>query len=92
MHPRIYADFHNADARGRLRLNCIGTMKDLSKQQVSLREGLILTLYADDANAEASRMTWRSPGWWSIHQTNGVGSACRLGVCPSCLRRSPRQR
>jgi len=46
--PRIYADFHNADARGRLRLNCVGTVEDLARQQVELRDGLVLTLYADD--------------------------------------------
>ena len=46
--PRVYADFHNADAQGRLRLNCIGTMEDLSRHQVELREGLVLTLYSDD--------------------------------------------
>jgi hypothetical protein len=46
--PRIYADFHNADAQGRIRLNCVGTREDLSQQQVELREGLALTLYSDD--------------------------------------------
>lgn len=46
--PRVYADFHNADSQGRIRLNCIGTMEDLSQQQIQLREGLILTLYSDD--------------------------------------------
>lgn len=24
--PRVFADFHNADVQGRLRLNCIGTI------------------------------------------------------------------
>jgi hypothetical protein len=48
--PRVYADFHNADAQGRLRLNCNGTADDLNRQQVRLREGLVLTLYADDAD------------------------------------------
>jgi hypothetical protein len=46
--PRIYADFHNADAQGRIRLNCIGTMEDLSQQQVALGEGLAVTLCSDD--------------------------------------------
>ena len=46
--PKIYADFHNADTEGRLRLNCIGTIEDLAEQQVELREGMLLTLYADD--------------------------------------------
>src|SRR6266478_5074232 len=46
--PRVYADFHNADTKGRVRLNCSGTLEDLSKQQIELREGLVLTLYSDD--------------------------------------------
>lgn len=49
--PKIYADFHNADAQGRLRLNCVGTIEDLAEQQVELREGLALTLYSDDLDA-----------------------------------------
>jgi len=46
--PRVYADFHNADPQGRLRLNCVGTVQDLSRQQINLREGLELTLYSED--------------------------------------------
>lgn len=46
--PKVYADFHNADSRRRIRLNCVGTTEDLSRQRVELREGLILTLYSDD--------------------------------------------
>ena len=46
--PKIYADFHDADAKGRLRLSCIGTIEDLARQQVTLRDGLHLTLYSDD--------------------------------------------
>jgi hypothetical protein len=45
---KVYADFQNADRHGRLRLNCVGTLEDLARQQVELREGLPLTLYADD--------------------------------------------
>lgn len=26
--PRVFADFHNADVQGRLRLNCIGTIEN----------------------------------------------------------------
>lgn len=50
--PKIYADFHNADSQGRLRLNCAGTMEDLASQNVELREGLALTLYADDLDEQ----------------------------------------
>jgi hypothetical protein len=52
--PRIYADFHNADARGRLRLNSVGTIEDLARQQIELREGLPLTLYSDDLDDQGA--------------------------------------
>jgi hypothetical protein len=48
--PRVYADFQNADPAGRLRLNCAGTVRDLARQGVELREGLALTLYSDDTD------------------------------------------
>jgi hypothetical protein len=50
--PTIYADFHNADAQGRVRLNCVGTIRDLDQKQISLMEGLQLTLSDDDLEAE----------------------------------------
>jgi hypothetical protein len=50
--PRVYADFHNADPQGRLRLNCIGTIQDLSRQQVELHEALTLTLYSEELEVE----------------------------------------
>lgn len=46
--PKVYADFHNADPLGRIRLNSIGTLEDIAQQGIELREGLALTLYADD--------------------------------------------
>jgi hypothetical protein len=46
--PRVYVDFHNADSQGRLRLNSVGTIEDLSRQHVELREGLNLEFYSDD--------------------------------------------
>jgi hypothetical protein len=33
-----------------LRLNCAGTLEDLSRQGIELREGLRLTAYADDVD------------------------------------------
>lgn len=38
--PKIYADFQNADRAGRVRLNWVGTVEDLTRLQVLLREGL----------------------------------------------------
>jgi len=52
LEPKVYADFNNADPQGRLRLNCLGTREDLAKHGVELREGLEITLYADDLDDE----------------------------------------
>jgi hypothetical protein len=48
--PRIYADFQNLDDANRLRLTCVGTLQDLESQGVELKDGLVLTLYTDDAD------------------------------------------
>ena len=50
--PRVYADFHNADSQGRLRLNCVGTVRDLSRQKIELQQGLELTLFSEDLEVE----------------------------------------
>ena len=36
---KVFADFHNADSQGRLRLNCTGTLSDLASQKICLTEG-----------------------------------------------------
>ena len=50
--PRIFADFHNADAQGRVRLNCVGTVEDLACQKIVLKEGQSLILYSEDLEVE----------------------------------------
>jgi hypothetical protein len=50
--PSVYADFNNADQRGCLRLNCIGTMEDLARQGIRLQEGLQLLLHDEELEAE----------------------------------------
>ena len=49
---KVYADFHSADSQGRLRLNCVGTVQDLSRQRIELTDGLSLTLYSEDLEVE----------------------------------------
>ena len=49
---KVYVDFHNADTRSRLRLNCIGTIEDLARQQILLSKGLVLTLTSDDGDEQ----------------------------------------
>jgi hypothetical protein len=51
--PRIFADFQNADSQGRLRLNCIGTIDDLSRQGTKLINGKNLLIYSEELEADA---------------------------------------
>jgi len=50
--PGVFVDFHNADAKGRLRLNCAGTLEDLACQKISLQEGQSLILYSEDLEVD----------------------------------------
>ena len=50
--PRVFADFHNADVKGRLRLSCVGTTVDLKRQGIVLREGQSLIIYSEDLEVE----------------------------------------
>jgi hypothetical protein len=49
----IYADFNNADALGRLRLNCVGTVNDLARLGVRLENGLRVIVHDEELEAEA---------------------------------------
>ncbi|MBE9080375.1 hypothetical protein IQ241_24315 [Romeria aff. gracilis LEGE 07310] len=49
---RVFADFHNADSQDRLRLNCIGTVEDLARQEIQLQDGQLLTLYSEELETE----------------------------------------
>lgn len=51
-HPKVFVDFQNADSKGRVRLTCAGTREDLERQQIQLTDGLVLTLYEDDADEQ----------------------------------------
>lgn len=46
--PILFADFNNADVKGRLRLNCAGTTRDLAEQKLNLEPGLRVILYDGD--------------------------------------------
>lgn len=71
----VSADFHNADTEGRLRLNAIGTIRDLSRQAIALREGRALTLH--DEELECRR---RGP---ILARRASLGGRHRLGGHPS---------
>jgi hypothetical protein len=62
--PRIFADFHNADTQGRLRLNCIGTVEDMARQQITMREGQLLTLYSEDLEVDGQTQYSTEENLW----------------------------
>ena len=73
--PLVYADFHNADSRGRLRLNCVGTIRDLAEGGITLSEGLPLTLSDDDLEvdgeahfAEEEHLWVAVIDWGAVHK------------------------
>lgn len=51
-YPRIFADFHNADEQGRLRLNCVGTIEDLSRKNIKLQDGQLLAFYDEELEVD----------------------------------------
>jgi hypothetical protein len=78
---RIYADFHNADREGRLRLNCVGTIEDLSRYQVELRDGEKLVLYSEELEAdgvveysEIERLWVAAINWHQIRELQHLAS------------------
>ena len=46
--PRVFADFHNADTKGRVRLNCAGTVADLERQGIVLQNGQPFIIYSEE--------------------------------------------
>jgi hypothetical protein len=72
---RVFVDFHNADEQGRLRLNGIGTIEDLARQQAELENGQQLTLYGEDLEvdgvvqfSEAEKVWVATIDWNQIRQ------------------------
>ena len=59
---KVYADFQNLDDANRLRLTCAGTHRDLEHQGIRLQEGLVLTLYTDDADDQGQPDEMRAEG------------------------------
>jgi sporulation protein YlmC with PRC-barrel domain len=63
---RVFADFHNADPQGRLRLNCVGSIKDLACQNIELHEGRSLTLYSEDLEVEGVVQYSQEENLWVV--------------------------
>lgn len=49
---RVFADFHNAALKGRLRLNCAGTLTDLACQKIVLQDSQRLVFYSEELEVD----------------------------------------
>jgi hypothetical protein len=84
--PRIFVDFHNADAVGRVRLNCVGTVEDLARQGIVLRNGQKLTLYGEELEADgqveysAEDQMWTAVIDWDAIRENPVALSGAVGA------------
>jgi hypothetical protein len=83
-HPRVFADFHNADAEGRLRLNCTGTIEDLARHHIELKDGQLLTLYSEDVEIDGTvqysdmdKMWVATIDWERIRQIEDIDLAAQ---------------
>ena len=46
--PRIYADWNSMDEQGRLRLDIVGSLRDIHRYEGALREGMRVMLNVQD--------------------------------------------
>jgi len=60
----MYADFNNADAEGRVRLNGAGTIRDLARLGVRLRDGMPLTIHDEELAADAEAVYSPNEAIW----------------------------
>ena len=70
---RVFADFHNADVKGRVRLNCAGTIADLERQGIVLRDGQSLIIYSEELEVEGVvRYSEKEKLWAAVIDWNAI--------------------
>jgi hypothetical protein len=79
--PIVFADFHNADTHGRLRLNCRGTIDDLAEHGIILVEGLHLWFSDGEMITEGTVSRSQEEGIWvatvnwdAVHEVQPPGN------------------
>lgn len=61
----LYADFNNADAEGRTRLNGAGSLSDLARLGARLADGTPVTLYDEELMVDGEIFYSPSEGIWT---------------------------
>ena len=62
--PRVFVDFQNSDRQGRVRLNSVGTIQDLSRLGIILREGTEMLLFCLELEIEGTATYSIEEGLW----------------------------
>jgi hypothetical protein len=60
----IHADFNNADAEGRVRLNGAGTLRDLARLGTRLHDRMPLTIHDEELAADAEAVYAPNEAIW----------------------------
>ena len=62
--PRVFVDFNNSDRQGRIRLNTVGTLQDLNRLGIILREGTKMILCSLELETEGIATYSAEEGLW----------------------------
>jgi hypothetical protein len=62
--PRVFVDFQNSDRQGRVRLNSVGTIQDLNRLGITLREGTEMLLHCLELEFEGTATYSAEEGLW----------------------------
>ena len=70
---RVFADFHNADVKGRIRLNCAGTIADIERQGIVLQDGQPLIIYSEELEVGGVvRYSEKEQLWTAVIDWNAI--------------------
>ena len=53
MSHRLYVDFNNRDENGKIRINTVGSLRDIELLKSELRSGVNVTLYDEELEFQA---------------------------------------
>ncbi len=83
--PVIYADFNNCDPQGRVRLNTVGSLRDLASTGVRLEDGVPLHITDNELGANGTVEFSKEENIWTAHfdWTQLVGERQRRDNIPA---------
>ena len=77
---RIYADFNSCDEQGRVRLNTVGSLKDIKQYENVLEDGMRVLLYMKDEFEVSGTLVFEDI-WLGIPDFSTIVSRADLRSC-----------